>query len=279
MTARTKPPISMEKEFIIRPLSKAIGATIKGLNLSNINPAQIRFVSEAFLKHQVLFFENQSLDPKKLFELASKFGKPVEYPFITNKTQIPEVMEVIKRPGDKENFGGLWHSDTSYLKTPSMGALLYAVETPEVGGDTVFSNMYKVFDSLSEEMQTFLSRLSALNISDKANGLDIRPKSNSTSFKASHPVIRTHPETKKKLIYVNEAHTLNFVGMTQTESEPLLDFLFKKIKEEQFSCRFKWEPGCVAFWDNRACQHFPVNDYQGYQRKMLRISLAGCEPF
>ena len=128
-------------------------------------------------------------------------------------------------------------------------------------------------------MQTFLSRLSALNISDKANDLDIRPKSNSTSFKAGHPVIRTHPETKRKLIYVNEAHTVNFVGMTQAESEPILDFLFKKIAEEQFSCRFQWEPGCVAFWDNRACQHFPINDYQGHQRKMLRISLAGCEPF
>ena len=269
----------MEKEFSVRPSSKAIGATIKGLDLSKIDPEQIRLISEAFLKHQVLFFENQSLDPKKLFELASKFGEPVEYPFITNKTEIPEVMEVIKRPDDKENFGGLWHSDTSYLKTPTKGALLYAVETPEIGGDTVFSNVCKVFDSLSEEMQIFLSRLSALNISDKASDLDIRPKSNSTSFKASHPVIRTHPETRKKLIYVNEAHTANFVGMTQAESEPILDFLFKKIKEEQFSCRFKWEPGSVAFWDNRACQHFPINDYQGHQRKMLRISLAGCEPF
>ena len=274
-----KPPISMEKDFSIRPLSKAIGATIEGLDLNNINPAQIRLVSEAFLEHQVLFFENQSLDTKQLFELASKFGKPVEYPFITNKTDIPEVMEVIKRPSDKENFGGLWHSDTSYLKTPSMGALLYAVETPEVGGDTVFSNTCKVFDSLSEEMQTFLSRLSALNISDKASELDIRPKSNSKSLKAIHPVIRTHPETKKRLVYVNEAHTENFVGMTKAESKPILEFLFRKIKEEQFSCRFKWKPGCLAFWDNRACQHFPINDYQGHQRKMLRISLAGCEPF
>ena len=269
----------MEDDFRILPSLKPIGAAIKGLDLNSMSSVQCKLISSALLKHQVLFFENQSLDPKKLFEIALKFGEPVKYPFLTNKTEIPEVMEVTKRPDDKLNFGGVWHSDTSYLKSPSMGALLYAVETPKIGGDTVFSNMYKVFDSLSHGMQAFLSNLSAVNISNKVNDQDIRPKSNSVPLKASHPVIRTHPETKRKLLYVNEAHTVNFVGMSQAESKPLLDFLFQKIKEEQFSYRYTWKPGSVAFWDNRACQHFPINDYQGQQRKMLRISLAGTVPF
>ena len=269
----------MKEDFRILPSLKAIGAAIKGVDLNSMSSVQCKLISSALLEHQVLFFENQSLDPKKLFEIALKFGEPVKYPFLTKKTEIPEVMEVTKRPDDKLNFGGVWHSDTSYLKSPSMGALLYAVETPKIGGDTVFSNMYKVYDSLSHGMQVFLSSLSAVNISNKANDQDIRPKSKSLPLKASHPVIRTHPETKRKLVYVNEAHTVNFVGMSQAESKPLLDFLFQKIKEEQFSYRYTWKPGSVAFWDNRACQHFPINDYQGQQRKMLRISLAGTVPF
>ena len=192
--------------------------------------------------------------------------------------EYPEIVEIRKRPEEIINFGGVWHSDTAYLPQPAMGAMLYGVVIPEQGGDTLFANMYEAYDALSVGLKSFLEPLTAMNDADKAAISQTRPGQPKRNLKFEHPVIRTHPLTGRKLLYVNRAHTTNFSGMTEAESQPLLEYLFDVAENPNFSCRLKWQPGSLAFWDNRACQHYPINDYHGQLREMLRISLAGDQP-
>ena len=159
-----------------------------------------------------------------------------------------------------------------------MGALLYGVDIPPQGGDTMFTNMYDVFDSLSAGMKSFLGQQTAINDADNSAIRATRPGTGYKGLQATHPVVRTHPVTKRPLLYVNKAHTTRFAGMSEQESAPILTFLFDRIIQPEFSCRFRWQRGSLAFWDNRACQHYPLNDYQGQLRKMLRVSLAGDKP-
>lgn len=268
----------MNNDYQLDQEGRLIGATISGIDLNNLDSETVDFLLNALSEHLVLFFRNQSLDPSSLFTLASKFGIPAPYPFVKGVPDFPEVVEVIKRPEDTLNFGGVWHSDTTYMETPAMGALLYGVDIPKIGGDTIFTNMYRVFDSLSTGMQSLLRTLMAINDADNEAIRATRPGSTNKGLHATHPVVRTHPVTKKSLLYINKAHTTRFVGMSERESAPILDFLFERIMQPEFSCRFQWQPGSLAFWDNRSCQHYPLNDYQGEFRKMLRVSLAGDKP-
>ncbi|MEK9726165.1 MAG: TauD/TfdA family dioxygenase, partial [Rhodospirillaceae bacterium] len=184
------------------------------------------------------------------------------------------------------NFGGLWHSDTAYLERPPMGAILAARELPPVGGDTLFANMYLAYDALSDGMKALLAGLVGVNSSAKARATQTREDRMKTDAKVSedteligeHPVVRTHPETGRKLLYVNYGHTVRFKGMTEEESAPILDFLFRHLSRPEFTCCFRWHPGSIAFWDNRATQHNPVNDYHGHKRVMHRITIAGDRP-
>ena len=165
--------------------------------------------------------------------------------------------------------------------------MLYALEVPDFGGDTEFSNQYLAYDTLSEGMKNFLNDQKAVNISGKGRVAKTRSdimKHSSVGLKgdeleATHPVVRTHPETKRKSLYVNEAHTTHFLGMTVEESTPILEYLFKHQIKSEFTCRFKWEKGSVAIWDNRCTMHYPVNDYHGYRRLMHRITFQGDKPF
>jgi taurine dioxygenase len=268
----------MNSDYQIDQQGGPIGANISGIDLNNIDSTAVDFLRKALNEHLVLFFRDQSLDPASLFKLASKFGSPAPYPFVKGLSGFPEVVEVLKRPEDTLNFGGVWHSDTAYLETPAMGALLYGVDIPEQGGDTMFTNMYNVFDSLSAGMQSFLGPQMAINDADNEAIRATRPLSTNKGLRATHPVVRTHPVTKRPLLYINKAHTTRFAGMSERESAPILDFLFERIMQPEFSCRFQWQRGSLAFWDNRACQHYPLNDYQGESRKMLRVSLAGDKP-
>jgi taurine dioxygenase len=184
------------------------------------------------------------------------------------------------------NFGGIWHSDTTYLELPPMGTMLVAREVPPVGGDTLFANQYLAYEALSDGMKKLLDGLCAVNSSAKANTTRTREdriKSDPSrrpndDFIAEHPVVRTHPETGRKALYVNVGHTVRFSGMTEEESAPLLDYLFRHQTRPEFTCRFAWRVGSLAFWDNRAAQHNPINDYHGYRRVMHRITLAGDKP-
>jgi taurine dioxygenase len=200
--------------------------------------------------------------------------------------EAPEVIPVVKLEHEKVNFGGLWHSDTAYLDTPPMATMLIAREVPPFGGDTLFASGTAAYEALSEGMKRMLDPLKAVNSSAKADVTKTREdrlKDNARDdarkvYEAEHPVVRTHPETGRKAIYVNTGHTTRFAGMTEEESAPLLDYLYRHQVRPEFTCRFSWEPGSIAFWDNRCALHNPVNDYHGFRRVMHRVTLAGDRP-
>jgi taurine dioxygenase len=278
---------SHARRFKVVPLGSCIGAEISGINLANpLNGDEIDLIRQSLTDHLVVFFRDQDLQPGTLLGLAKQFGTPVPYPFVEGMQNYPEVVEVLKLPKETQNFGGVWHSDTAYLAEPAMGALLYAETVPARGGDTLFASMYAAYERLSPGMKAFLGRLSATNDADKPDIAATRVDRQTTGRKglskglsAEHPVIRTHPVTARPLIYVNRAHTTRFVGMTEAESKPLLNYLFDLQTQPEFTCRFHWGFGSLAFWDNRACQHYPLNDYHGELRRMYRVSLKGDKPF
>jgi taurine dioxygenase len=273
--------------LIVRRSSGALGAEIAGIDLSaEFDDTLLSEIRRVLLDHLVVFFRDQDLTAAQFLAFARRFGTVAEYPFIAGLPDYPEVIEVKKLEHERVNFGGIWHSDTTYLEEPPMGSLLLAREVPQTGGDTLFANMYLAYETLSTGMRQLLERLSAVSSSAKADVSRTRedrvatsPKPASrTVYEAHHPVVRTHPETGRKALYVNIAHTLRFTGMTEEESAPLLGFLFHQQVKPEFTCRFHWQRGSIAFWDNRAVQHNPINDYHGQRRVMHRITIAGDRP-
>ena len=278
----------MEQQSIrVRPVAGALGAEITGVALSGeLTGSTIGELRQALLEHLVLFFRDQQLTPESLLALARHFGEPVEYPFLRGVDGYPEVVEVIKRRHEKVNFGGVWHSDTTYLECPPMGTLLYALDVPPAGGDTLFSNMYLAYEGLSQGMRRLLAPLRAVNTAGKsvaaatrADRVEEKGKGqNEETVSAVHPVVRAHPETGRKSLFVNVAHTSRFEEMSQEESAPLLSYLWEWQIRPELTCRFQWRAGSLAFWDNRCTLHFPINDYDGHRRVMHRVSLAGERP-
>jgi taurine dioxygenase len=266
----------------VRPISGALGAEIVGVDLAKEIAAQD--IRRAFLEHQVIFFRDQALDPAQLLAFARAMGRPVEYPFVKGLPGFPEVIEVKKLEHERHNFGGIWHSDTAYLETPPMGSMLIAREVPPHGGDTEFASQYLAYEALSDGMKRVLAGLKAVNSSAKADVSRTREDrikeqgGESKELVGIHPVVRTHPETGRKALYLNVAHTVRFDGMTEEESAPLLQYLFRHQVKPEFTCRFAWRAGSLAFWDNRCTQHNPINDYHGHRRVMHRVTLAGDRP-
>ena len=271
----------------IRRIAGALGAEVQGVDLAKpLSQEQAGELRRAWLEHLVLFFRDQALTPGQFMAFARAWGEPIEYPFVQGIEGFPQIIEVKKLEHEKVNFGGIWHSDTTYLDVPPMASMLLAREVPPVGGDTLFANQYLAWETLSEGMQQMLGKLVAVNLSAKADvsrTREDRIKSDGRDsvqreYVGEHPVARTHPETGRKALYVNVAHTARFKGMTDDESAPLLGFLFRHQVRPEFTCRFSWEPGSIALWDNRCVQHNPVNDYHGHRRLMHRITLAGDRP-
>jgi taurine dioxygenase len=271
----------------IRPLSGTLGAEILGIDLAHeVSEETIAAIRAAWLEHLVIFFRDQTLPPAQFLNVARRFGDPVEYPFVKGLDGFPQITPVIKLEHEKINFGGLWHSDTAYLEKPPMATMLIARETPPRGGDTLFANMYLAYETLSAGLRHMLDGLIVVNSSAKADTTrtrEDRVKDSGTTeakkeFVAEHPVVRTHPETGRKALYANGGHALRFKDMTVEESAPLLNFLFQHATRPEFTCRFRWEPGSIALWDNRCTQHNPVNDYHGHRRVMHRVTLAGDKP-
>jgi taurine dioxygenase len=278
-------PLHSWQYFQVRPISGAIGAEIHGVDIAQpLEDKVIAEIREAFLEYLVIFFRNQKLTPEQQVAFARRFGEPVEYPQLKGLPGCPLITPVIKLEHERSNFGGIWHSDTTYLARPPMASMLYALETPPWGGDTLFANQYLAYETLSERFRRLLSGLTGVNTSTKAEVSKTREdrlREAGVELKAlvgEHPVVRTHPETGRKALYVNVGHTAHFRNMTVEESTPLLDYLFRHQVRPEFTCRFRWEPGSLAFWDNRCAQHNPVNDYHGYRRVMHRVSLAGDAP-
>jgi len=270
----------------VQPIAGGLGAEITGVDLARDLPdATVAEIRRAWLEHLVVFFRDQTLPPEALLGFARRMGTPVEYPFVQGIDGFPEIISVTKLPHETVNFGGIWHSDTAYLAQPPMATLLVAREVPPHGGDTLFANMYAAYETLSPGLQRVLDGLRAVNSSALADVSKTREDrireqghGDDREFLAEHPVVRTHPETGRKALYVNVAHTLRFVDMTEEESRPLLRFLFDHSVRPELTCRFAWRTGSVALWDNRCAMHNPVNDYHGFTRTMHRVSLAGDVP-
>ncbi|MBV8936006.1 MAG: TauD/TfdA family dioxygenase [Alphaproteobacteria bacterium] len=271
----------------IRRVAGALGAEIGGVDLAeDLDERTVAEIRRAWLDHLVIFFRAQSLAPQQFLAFARRFGEVIEYPFIKGIDGFPEITPVVKLEHETVNFGGLWHTDTAYLEHPPMGTMLIAREVPPFGGDTLFANMYLAYESLSAGMKRLLDGLVAVNSSAKADVTktredrvrDAAKTDSKREYEAPHPVVRTHPETGRKALYVNGGHTVRFKDMTEAESTPLLQYLFAHQQRPEFTCRFHWEVGSIAFWDNRCAQHNPINDYHGHRRVMHRVTLAGDKP-
>jgi taurine dioxygenase len=269
----------------VRRIAGALGAEIHGVDLSRpLGSAAVAAIRAALLEHLVIFFRGQQLTPQQQLAFARAFGAPVEYPQLKGLPECPLITPVVKLEHERTNFGGVWHSDTAYLERPPMGSMLYAVEIPPFGGDTLFANQYLAYETLSDGLRRVLDGLVGVNTSTKAAASKTREdrmRAAGEELKVlvgEHPVARTHPETGRKALYVNVGHTERIKGWTEEESRPLLEYLFAHQVQPELTCRFRWEPGSLAFWDNRCTQHNPVNDYHGYRRVMHRVTLAGDAP-
>ncbi|MDP7546368.1 MAG: TauD/TfdA family dioxygenase [Alphaproteobacteria bacterium] len=272
----------------VRPISGSIGAEISGVDIAGeLSVAAIGEIRQALLNHLVIFLRDQEITPAQQLAFVSRFGEPDIYPFVKGLKDYPQITPILKRPGETINFGGIWHSDTVYQPEPPMATVLYAKQLPPTGGDTLFANQYQAYESLSAQLREILNGLTAVNSAAKGSAAHTRSDRvadagtglAAEAMQAEHPVIRTHPETGRKALFVNTGHTVRFKGMTIAESAPILDFLFQHQIKPEFCCRFAWRPGSMAFWDNRCAQHYPVNDYHGHTRLLHRVTLKGDKPY
>lgn len=278
---------NMSRQLIVKPLTNAVGAEIHGVNLLEpVDDAMINQIRSVWLEHGVVFFRDQPLDSSAFLAFARRFGEVIEYPFVKGLPDFPLIIPVLKLPHERNNFGGIWHTDTSYLQAPPAATMLIARELPPVGGDTMFASNYAAYEALSPGLKEVLKGLRAVSSSAKAAVTKTREDRLADSassvarqdMHAEHPVVRTHPETGRLALYVNPGHTSHFVGWTEEESEPLLTYLFAHQVRPEFTCRFNWAPGSIAFWDNRSVLHNPINDYHGHKRLLHRITLKGDIP-
>ena len=273
------------KHLDVAPVAGALGAEIAGVDISRpLEDSVVAEIRRAFLDYLVLFFHGQKLTPQAQLAFARRLGEPMEYPQLKGLPECPLITPVVKLEHERVNFGGIWHADTTYLERPPMASMLYAIEIPPYGGDTLFANQYLAYETLSDAYRKLLDGLIGVNSSLKADASRTREDRlraaglESKVLVGEHPVVRTHPETGRKALFVNIGHTTHFKGLSEDESRPLLEYLFQHQVRPEFTCRFRWQPGSLAFWDNRCAQHNPVNDYHGFRRIMHRVTLAGERP-
>lgn len=270
----------------IRPLAGACGAEVLGLDISRPLDAEAKAaVRAAWRTHHVLVFPDQRLTPAEQVAFAGLFGRPNIYPFVAGLPEQPEVIAIVKEPHETKNFGERWHSDTTYLETPPAATMLYGVDIPDHGGDTLFASATLAWDRLSDGMKRTLEGLVAVNSAHVEGGRAGRMRyanikvtgQDKMDIAAEHPVVRVHAETGRKALYVNTIHTKRFRGWTEEESQPLLRWLFDHIARPEHTCRVRWRPGTVTVWDNRAVQHIAINDYHGKRREVHRVTIEGAD--
>ena len=275
-------------------IAGSLGAEVEGVDLSaDLSGEVLSEVRAALLDNLVIFFRNQSLTPAQQLAFAHRWGEIHLHPFMEGMPDHPEILEIVKRPTDKRNFGGSWHTDQMFSPRPAMGTILYAMQVPSAGGDTMFSNQYLAFDSLSDGMKRLCSSLRTVCYGENRKkyggksrkefyadkiGMKAKEPDEGIQTTSVHPLVRTHPETGRKVLYIG-GHVQHFEDMTEEESRPLIDFLMQHSRRPEFTCRFRWETGSLAFWDNRCTQHFAINDYPAETRIMHRITVCGDTPF
>jgi alpha-ketoglutarate-dependent taurine dioxygenase len=271
------------ESITVEPVA-GVGAFVSGVDLNQFDDVTLVEMKAAFADHSVLFFRDQSLTPDAHIALAERWGEININRFFTPVTGYPQIAEVRKEPDQQFNIGGGWHTDHSYDQIPALGSMLYALETPMIGGDTLFASTCAAYDALSDGLKQTLEGLQAVHSSRHVFGEHAnRPdelgdrlgNQQNAQQDAIHPVVITHPLSRRKSLYVNPAFTLGFEGWTEMESAPLLQYLYQHIGRPEFCYRLQWAPGTLAFWDNRATWHWAVNDYHGQRRVMHRITSEG----
>ena len=277
--------------MIVEPLAGALGAEIRGVALATLrDEAAWQAIHRAFLQFSVIVVRDQALEPADLMRVGARFGEPCFYPFVTGLQDYPYIFEVVKEENEAVNFGGNWHSDTTYLAQPPAATLLHAIETPSHGGDTLFSSTRAAYDALSEGMRALVDRLVGVNsaslkvtggrrkMHSTIGGMKVRDIERADQYEAEHPAARTHPDTGRKALYVSRSHTIRFKDMSEEESRPLIEFLQTHQTRPEFTCRVRWSPGTLTIWDNRCTQHSAVNDYHGQRRRMRRLTVGAQTP-
>ncbi len=262
--------------------SPHVGAEILGVDLRALTDGEFESIREAFIDHSVIFFRDQDLTPDDHIAFAHRWGDININRFFTPVDTHPQIAEVRKEPDQAVNIGGEWHTDHSYDQIPALGSILYAREVPPVGGDTLFAGQYAAFDALSDGMKDTLLNLWADHSSRHVFGQiaadnDRFHNADAATQDSVHPVVIEHPLSGRPALYVNPDFTVRIHGWTNDESQSLLQWLYQHCTRPDFITRFSWRAGSMAMWDNRAVQHFAVNDYAGHRRLMHRITLEGTE--
>jgi taurine dioxygenase len=268
--------------FDVQPLTPVIGAELRGIDLaSGLDDAIIAEVRRALLRHKVIFFRDQRITRAQHIAFARSFGDLEVHPATPKDQEDPEALRITHGPDSRgqENF---WHSDVTWRAEPSLGSILRALEVPPVGGDTLFSCMYSAYEALSPAMQDWVCTLTAEHDIARvfAQRLNVSAETLREKYPVQqHPVVRTHPETGRRGLYVNTAFTSRILDLSPKESDWLLEHLYGFAAIPEHQCRFVWTPDSLAFWDNRACQHLAVSDYFPAVRAMERVTIAGDRPF
>jgi taurine dioxygenase len=267
----------------IQPLTPAIGAEIQGIDLGQpLDPAVFQAIRDAFTTHQVIFFRNQDISIEQQVAFGRMFGELAIHPNDPGLEGHPEVMIIHADSASKRVAGERWHSDVSCDTAPPMGSILRLHTVPASGGDTLFSSMYAAHDALSAPMQAWLAKLEAEHDGApyyrSVNAIIGRDEGGRSYPKAVHPVVRTHPVSGRKSIFVNEMFTTRIVGLSREESDAVLSFLFRHVQRTEFQCRFRWAPHSIAFWDNRCTQHMAIWDYFPATRSGYRVTVKGEKP-
>lgn len=270
----------------VMPIAGALGAEIGGVNVAeDLDDAVIREIRQALLDHGVIFFREQNLSRERHKAFTRRFGEIFIHPNYNGVTADPEIVDIQREPGDKKIVGEDWHTDTTMVAEPPMGAILYGIEVPPYGGDTLFANQYLAYETLSPGLQRTVDGLKAVHTDRMVAG----PQAGMNAYRSTkvredadwretismHPVVRTHPETGRKLLFVNRSYTVGFEGWTEAESRPLLEYLLEHGHRPEFTCRFRWANGSIAFWDNRCTKHLAIHDAGPFRRIMRRTQICG----
>ena len=271
-------------------VSGALGAEVINFDLNYLNNKNFEKINNLLLEHKVVFFRDQSLTLEKFIEIASMFGPIEEHAYVKGIEKYPQITRIIKAANEKNQWGEGWHSDVSYDLTPSKVIMLKSLKIPPIGGDTVFSNMELALETLDEDIKKIIQNKKAIHTSNGSKFfVENYSKMESNGkigeqYSNEHPIIRTHPETGKKILYVNPTYTKKIVGLPDDESSDLLNYIFKHQERLDLSCRFKWTENAIAILDNRSTQHYAIADFYpgrgiGHERVMDRISIVGDKPF
>jgi taurine dioxygenase len=274
----------------IKLLSGALGAEINGVDLKDTSNKNFKIINDLLLEHKVIFFRNQPLTSEQHIALAEKFGPLETHAYVKGLDKYPEIVRIIKGKDEKNQWGENWHSDVSYNEKPTKAVILKSIKIPPVGGDTCFSNMEIAWETLDEKIKKKIKDKKAVHSSLGASffinsykKMKGNSKKNYDEYSNTHPIVRTHPETGKKILFVNWTYTKKIIGLDKEESDEILNKIFEHQARLEFTCRFTWTENAVAIWDNRSVIHFAIADFYtgrglGHERVMDRIAVEGDQP-